>query len=451
MNPSTAMSRCARPLPPGSHMAIRFSFLILFLTLFSLALVAEAREPEGPQPGQIIRDPNHPQWLMRKEGKHLFICGPGDPENFLYLGARQSDGTRNGKQHELIQKLIEHGGNCIYLQTIRGYDKDGDGRKDGGGDGAANENPFIDGDYRKGVNTLVLDQWEDWFTEMDEAGILIYLFIYDDGDAPWPYQPGKVDPGERNYVETIVNHFKHHRNLIWIVGEEHDDVDYVNDIANIIAETDEYAHLIGNHHNSSEEFKTWRDDTVMTHHSLQCAKKTDEVHKTALRARQAGEAASQKRHGFMTIYSETTASQGNDLLDVSRYNWNIAMAGVMPMRLGMKIYDTPPEVLESCRIVQEFFEATDFYRMSNHDELAFGATDYVLAVPGESYIAYAENLTGQIGIRNLSSGEYHITWLDCATGQAINQNKVRVSGGEASWPAPDQLGTQVAVWIRKTR
>ena len=48
--------------------------------------------------GQIIIDPEHPQWLKRAGGRHVFICGPGDPEGFLYRGKRNEDGTRDGDQ-----------------------------------------------------------------------------------------------------------------------------------------------------------------------------------------------------------------------------------------------------------------------------------------------------------------------------------------------------------------
>ena len=44
---------------------------------------------------------------MRHGGDHVFICGPGDPEDFLYVGERNADGTRNGDQLERINKLIE--------------------------------------------------------------------------------------------------------------------------------------------------------------------------------------------------------------------------------------------------------------------------------------------------------------------------------------------------------
>ena len=58
-----------------------------------------------PLPGQIIVDPENASWLVYnrdrdKNGKldPFFMCGPGDPEEFLYRGTRNPDGTRNGDQ-----------------------------------------------------------------------------------------------------------------------------------------------------------------------------------------------------------------------------------------------------------------------------------------------------------------------------------------------------------------
>ncbi|MCB9782597.1 MAG: DUF4038 domain-containing protein [Candidatus Omnitrophica bacterium] len=415
----------------------------------------EAKEVQriyaGPRLGQIIRDPNHLQWLMHKGGHHVFICGPGDPEGFLYLGQRKGDGTRDGNQIELIEKLIEHGGNCIYLQTLRGFDANGDGKKDGGGDGEADENPFIDGDPREGIDPRILNQWEEWFTRMDDAGILIYLFIHDDSvRKPWSYQPGAVDPDEKAYVETIVNRFKHHLNLIWVVGEEHDDADYVNDIAAIIAEADEFDHLIGNHHNSSIPFKTWREGGFLNHHAMQFTASTDEVHAVAIEARRLGEESGRNGNGFMTIYSESTGSQGNDVNDTRHYNWNIAMAGVMPMRLGMDIENTPTQALEQCRILQKFFERTDFYAMANHDELALAGSRFVLANPGRSYIVYSDDPNNPIGLKDPPSGLYDLLWVDCVSGTMTEQNEVLISGGNATWERPETIGKECAVWVRRT-
>ncbi len=40
----------------------------------------QARRTE-PLPGQIVVDPDDPRRLMRHGGGHVFICGPGDPED----------------------------------------------------------------------------------------------------------------------------------------------------------------------------------------------------------------------------------------------------------------------------------------------------------------------------------------------------------------------------------
>ena len=167
--------------------------------------------PRAPRAGQIVIDPEHPQSLMRQGSGHVFICGPGDPEDFLYAGRRNPDGTRDGDQVQRIRKLIEHGGNCIYLQVVRTH----------GGDAGPDrtQNPFVDSDPARGLDEDILDQWEEWFTLMDRNGILIYLFFYDDGSLIWD-TGDRVGPEERAFVEAIVAKFKHHENLIWVVGEE---------------------------------------------------------------------------------------------------------------------------------------------------------------------------------------------------------------------------------------
>ncbi len=103
------------------------------------------------------------------------MCGPGDPEDFLYRGRLKPDGTRDGDQMELIEKMRFTGANCIYLMAMRSH----------GGDGDKTHNPFVSNDPRKGINSKVLAQWEKWFTQMDNSGIVIYLFLYDDNARPW--------------------------------------------------------------------------------------------------------------------------------------------------------------------------------------------------------------------------------------------------------------------------
>jgi hypothetical protein len=165
-------------------------------------------------PGQIVPAAGHPQWLERTDGSPLFLCGPGDPESFLYLGTRQADGTRTGGgQDAMIQRLIDQGGNVIYMQMVRSH----------GGDGAADHNPFVNSDPTKGLDADILNQWETWFTAMDDARVVIYLFFYDDSACIWgcSSSDATVSSAERGFIDGIVARFKHHRNLIWVHAEEY--------------------------------------------------------------------------------------------------------------------------------------------------------------------------------------------------------------------------------------
>ncbi|HUW81514.1 MAG TPA: hypothetical protein VMZ31_01810 [Phycisphaerae bacterium] len=113
-----------------------------------------------PLPGQVVVDADHPQWLKRHGGGPFFMCGPGDPEGFLYRGTRNPDGTRNGDQMALIEKLKGTGANCVYLMAVRSH----------GGDGDSTHNPFVDSDPTRGLDQDILNQWEAWFVEMANRG-----------------------------------------------------------------------------------------------------------------------------------------------------------------------------------------------------------------------------------------------------------------------------------------
>ena len=70
----------------------------------------------APLPGQIMVNPSHPAWLAYNCGANgggrldpYFMCGPGDPEGFLYRGWRRVDGTRASDQTGLIRKLMQYG------------------------------------------------------------------------------------------------------------------------------------------------------------------------------------------------------------------------------------------------------------------------------------------------------------------------------------------------------
>ncbi|MEP0844736.1 MAG: serine hydrolase, partial [Phycisphaerae bacterium] len=205
---------------------------------------------EAVTDGPLVVDAEHPAWLRIQGGRPFYLCGPGDPEDFLYRGRRRPDGTRDGDQMALIEKLAGTGANCIYLMAVRSH----------GGDGDATHNPFIDHDPAKGVNERVLNQWETWFEAMDRAGIVIFFFVYDDGARPFGRElpaGGALKPEEARFLDAIVARFRHHRHLIWCVAEEYGEAltrDHAVRIAEHIKLRDDRRHPVGIHQNHGTRF-----------------------------------------------------------------------------------------------------------------------------------------------------------------------------------------------------
>jgi hypothetical protein len=111
--------------PGGFRLAyLLFSYAIMGCALACIAVAQGNRTQPSPLPGQVIVDPEHPQWFKRQGGSHLFLCGPGDPEGFLYHGRRNSDGARDGDQMTIINNLARHGGNALYLIAVRTHGGD---------------------------------------------------------------------------------------------------------------------------------------------------------------------------------------------------------------------------------------------------------------------------------------------------------------------------------------
>ncbi len=263
--------------------------------------------------------------------------------------------------------------------------------------------------------------------------------IWNTGDA--------VGPQERVFIETIVKRFKHHKNLIWIVGEESEErytTARVQAIAEVIRNADDHGHIVGDHHQSSTTFKAWQPGGALNHFAMQLAETDDAAHAGAIEALKKAESK------YQIIYSESTAMK-TDVDGMRRHAWAVAMAGLMPMLLQMDIASTPVEALQQCRRLQTFFEATDFWTMHSHDELKHAGTKYVLADPGRSYIAYADNLTDKLGIKNLPPGKYTVTWLDCRTGKSANMDRAVSTAGDHVFDKPQEIGSECAAWIRRMR
>ncbi len=400
----------------------------------ALKLLKEAATPSKSQDGLIIVDSEHPQWLKHKGGGPFFMCGPGDPEDFLYRGKLNPDGTRDGDQAALIEKLKGTGANCIYMMAVRSN----------GGDGDKTHNPFVNNDPNKGLNPKVLDQWEQWFAQMDKNGIVIYLFFYDDSAKVWD-TGDQVGEKEKDFINTIVDKFEHHKNLIWCVAEEYEEAFSPQRVKNIAAQiraADDFDHVIAVHKLSGIDFSEFADDPHIDQFAVQYNVPTaDALHEGIV-------TAWKQSKGRYNLNMSEAADFGTGG-DSRRKCWACAMAGAYVMILRMDIANTAKSDLEDCGRLVRFFESTKFNQMSPSDEIRFAGTQYVLALPGNSYIAYGSALKGEIGLKSMAAGAYEFRWFDCVTGKQVTQEKVSVSAGDQSWPKPDGIGSELAVYIKR--
>lgn len=415
--------------------------------LFAAVRIPEAARGEVSYPAadsdQIVADAERPRWLWRAGGSPFFMVGPGDPEGFLYRGLLNPDGTRNGDQMELLAKMKGTGANCIYLMAVRSH----------GGDGEGTENPFVDHDPDNEINERVLDQWERWFTVMDRHRITIFFFFFDDGARLAPRRT-PISAQERRLIQTLVNRFKHHRNLIWCIAEEYQEAftaGQVLDLAAEIRKANEYAHPIAVHKLSGTDFSEFADSDRIDQFAIQLGNPQNpaalsqpkKVHELVLEAWK-------KSGGRYNVNMSELAGHyvSGDRLLTRRKSWAAAMAGAYVMVIGMDIETTDREALRDAGSLARFFESTDFYRMEPRDELALADTEYILASE-DSYILYSSGPALQMGVRALTPGRYTLRWFDCGSRREVTQEGISVADPDRSWKVPTGFGEDVALYLKK--
>ena len=314
-------------------------------------------------------------------------------------------------------------------------------------------NPFIDCDPSKGIDEDILNQWETWFAEMDKNNIVVYFFFYDDDASVWSLNDnGELCNEEKDFIHTLISRFKHHKNLIWCIAEEYQemDADYSNPqpkqhaqkIIEAISEADEYNHVIAVHQLTGLDFD-FANDKAVGQFAIQYKGTAEELHKGMAEAWE-------KSAGRYNLNMSEAAEHGTGIT-ARKKNWACAMGGAYVMVLGMDIESTPVSELNDCGNLVKFFKSIDdLNKMAPHDELAYEETEYILANPGESYIAYSSIFSEKIGIKNMNSGVYSFRWYDIINDTVIEQKNVHVASGNNSWRKPPGItGREAVVYVRR--
>lgn len=415
------------------------SIIIIALLVCACDDIAIAPPPADTSPGiplagQIIVNPDNPAWLSYAGGGPHFLAGAGDPEDFLYRGELKSDGTRDGDQLDIIDKLRRSGANGIYFQAIRSH----------GGDGEKSHNPFFNHDPDQDLNYSVLDQWDLWLDALDHAGIAIYFFFYDDSALVWD-TGNDVSVAERTFFEAMVNRFEHHKHLVWVIAEEYQE-EYsaarISRLAAIIRAADDHVHPIGVHKNSGLDFDEFARDPNIDQFTIQYNKSNPvELHDGMVDVWQ--NAAQRYNLNMSEAFGHGTGKNAR------LKNWAVAMGGAYVMVLGMDVINSDMNDLRDLARLKDFMEATNFDEMSPRNDLATGATEYVLARPGHSYILYSSSVErgASLGVVGMSPGDYTVTYFNPVDGREVTETVV-AGGGTNSWTIPDGWRGEIALYVR---
>jgi hypothetical protein len=131
------------------------------------------------------------------------------------------------------------------------------------------------------------------------------------------------------------------------------------------------------------------------------------------------------------------------------YQWSCVMTGMHALEAGHDVVKRQKLLAADGRIV-EFMEQTEFHTMKSADNRAAGATRWVLAGPNDSCIAYTYACTAPMGVKGMTGGKYDLVWFDTATGASVRETGVSTPPGDAIWPKPDGLGSEIALSIRRS-
>ncbi|MEM7249354.1 MAG: thrombospondin type 3 repeat-containing protein [Acidobacteriota bacterium] len=427
----------------------------------------------APLPGQPIVDPDNIQVLRLEGGGPLFLCGPGDPEDFFYRGDRNPDGTRvNGTQQDVLDQIVEHGGNTIYATLVRPW----------GGDGGVDEHPLIDTDSGD-INVAMVDQWNDWLTFMDDNGIYPLMMLYDDNSRPFG-SGDDVSAAEENFIRQLVNALEHHPSITWAIAEEHTwntggrrlTATRCDGIGDVIKDADDHDHVIMSHHwnwdtggnDAGAYVFSEQDSNSIDHWAIELARDHSTgmggnntplgLHHTLL-----GMYDLAVDHDYALTLAEVWSwslagrtpgsTHGHDY-ELRWTNWTAAMSGVSGVHVLFMFDDrgrrTDAELHEDmgyCRIQSEFIESTDFNRMRPHDELSMDANHMVMANPGESYLVYRFGDDRDMGLRDMPETLFDLRWLNPVTGEEVVQEVVAVPAGDNLWTPPAHYGQEVVLSV----
>ncbi len=402
--------------------------------------------------GQLIPDPMMPSWLVHNnDGDNndypdpAFYCSTGSWDGFLYGGRMHEDGTRSGDQIEMIRDAKTWEGLSVRVVAIKNEaDQDAHNLLPG-----TLQVPWDHDEQGKQLNESLLEQWDDWLTELDNNGIIIQFYFYDDAEhAKILFASADKDapvlPEETKFISDIINRLDHHKNIIWGIGMANQKSDRIRAIAEVIRNSDKHNHLITVPEASITDinlqsrlyplqFAITRSDRETPEEIYQAVRNT--LYKT-----------SDRNPVHISI---STTEIAPERASIRKQLWAAVMAGASGITVENGNKESSSEIQEDCQNVTNFIRSTYYIRTEPREELCFSGTKHILASTGRCYIAYTDQQEGSIGIKGMPAGRYEMFWYDIQNNQ-YERGKIEVrQSQDYIWKIPSGYGKEVALYLQK--
>ena len=434
----------------GPSSPVRIATILLALLVGLLG-----GQRDGQAQGGTIEPDAAPNLTMHSNGKFyakyntspatLWLpTGPGDPEDFLCRSATE--------RTSIVNRL--NGGNTLYVMAVKTH----------GGDGPARCNPWIGGNPANGLDAAKLNDWYKVLDQLDNKGVIIHFFIYDDDSCPWGARTDceartALRTDEGNFLNAFVDRFKTLSNLVWVIAEEYPEAVQFQRATSIAARirSRDTIHPVGIHQlpgDTTFNFPNENNFDVFLMQMGNTVRSSRAVHDTI--AKEYNAAA-----GRYAVVLAELLTWHSDLLDAGdrpnlrRSYWAAAMGGAAAtLVIGTWAPQvTPPtqDMLNDMYRVHALLKGSDKSDLSNADTARSGTTLYVRKNSGNSkMLVYSETCTNfpYPGVTSLPSGTFRATWMNTVSGTKVTRT-VSSNGGSHNFGVPPTgLGAECVIWVR---
>ncbi len=407
----------------------------------TISLLARGQEREGEAPTSPLHH----------YASHEQDWNPGDPA------------WKEGQGKGLIGALNYLAGTGVNVFSFLTMNVEGDGQ---------DVWPWTAPDVRDRYDVSKLAQWEVVFSHADSLGLFLH-FKTQETENDLLMDGGDLGVERKLYYRELIARFGHHLALNWNLGEENDIWEELDDptlervkayIA-YIHSLDAYNHpvVIHTYPNHHDEVYGPLLGNASELDGLSIQTGFDNVHAATLKWVEASSASprtwvvSNDEQGPHTHGVKPDGPDSNR--DEIRKNtlWGNLMAGgagveyyfgyeYPPHDLNTNDWRTRESVWKDASHALAFFnEHVPFWAMMPDDNLASGASAYVLADPGEVYVVYLPD--GGNASLTLEDGAYTVQWYNPRTGGALQNGTVLQVEGPGIVSLGQPPSEQASDWV----